>query len=450
MSKILIENGTIVNENRRFVGYIIVDGERIVKIGEGEFREEGANSEFKGERIDATDRLVMPGVIDCHVHFREPGLTQKGDMLSESRAAIAGGVTSVMEMPNTTPATITLEKLEQKFELAAERMMTNHSFYLGATNDNIEEIKRLDPKRVCGVKLFVGASTGDMLVDNPESLSALFAESPILVAAHCESEAIIRRNSKSAKVRLGDDVEPYMHPSIRSAEACYRSTADTISLADRYGANLHVLHLTTARELNLFDSMSIERKRISSEVCVPHLWFSYEDYFTKGNLIKCNPAIKRGRDRDALRKALHSGKVDTIATDHAPHLLEEKQRSYWQSPSGMPTIEHSLPAVLEMSRLGVLNAEKAVEKMCHAPAIRYGIKDRGFLREGAYADIIVVNSYSPWTVSKENILHKCGWSPFEGEMFANRVEQTIVNGVVVYNDGKFEESFRGLALEFDR
>lgn len=450
MSKILIKNGTIINENRRFVGYIIVEGERIAKIGKGDYADEDAGGEFSGEVIDATGRLIMPGVIDSHVHFRDPGLTYKGDMESESTAAVAGGVTSVMDMPNTIPATTSKTELDEKFRLASEKCLVNHSFYLGATNNNIDEVRNLDPKRVCGVKLFVGASTGDMLVDEQKVISAIFEESPVLVAIHSESEAIIRRNTKMVKDRLGDKVEPYLHPSIRSAEACYRSTADMIRLAYRYDANIHILHLTTSRESSLFDTKPLEDKRISSEVCVPHLWFSYEDYFTKGNLIKCNPAIKRERDRDALRHGLHSGKIDIISTDHAPHTLEEKQKNYWEAPSGIPMIQHSLPAILELSRLGVLTAEKAVEKMSHAPAIRFGVKDRGFLREGAYADIVIVNSYSPWEVTKDNILYRCGWSPFEEKMFATRVEKTIVNGTVVYRDGEIDNSFRGKALEFER
>ncbi len=436
--EILIKNGTLVNEGRTFAGWVLVRGGRIASIGEGDY-----TADFKGETIDARGRLVLPGVIDDQVHFREPGLTEKGDIRTESRAAVAGGVTSFMEMPNTRPATVTRGDWEWKNERAAETSAANYAFYFGATNDNIKEIARLDPKQTCGVKLFMGSSTGNMLVDDPRTLAAIFAESPVLVATHCESESIIRENTERYKRRYGDNATAAIHPLVRSGEACYRSTAGAIELAMRYGTDLHVLHLSTARELTLFDSKPLPGKKITNEICVHHLCFSDADYAAKGNLIKWNPAIKTAADRDALRAGLTNGRVDMVATDHAPHLLAEKMQPYWQAPSGGPMVQHSLCAMLEIA-----DPQTVAGKMCHAPATRFRVRERGFLREGYHADIVIVDPASPWTVAKENILYKCGWSPLEGMTLRNRVTHTIINGRVAYRDGVLDEQMRGLQLEF--
>lgn len=445
MREILIHGGEIVNEGRRFKGYVLIRGEKIAVVGEGEFC-----GEFAGERVDASGKMVIPGIIDDQVHFREPGLMHKADIHSESVAAVAGGVTSFMEMPNTNPATTAIEELERKFERAAEVSTANYSFYFGATNDNTHQLRQIDPRRVCGVKLFMGSSTGNMLVDDERTLSAIFAESPVLVATHCEDERTIRENAAAFKARYGDGVEPYMHPLIRSAEACYRSSAKAVELADKYGSQLHVLHLSTARELSLFDAKPLEQKKITNEVCVHHLWFSDEDYARKGNFIKWNPAIKTATDRDALREGLLNGKVDIVATDHAPHTLDEKMRPYWECPSGGPLVQHSLAAMLELSRQGILTAEQAVDKMCHAPAVRYGVDRRGYLREGYYADVVIVDPDAGWVVEKKNILYKCGWSPFEGEKFSADVWKTYVNGRCIYSEGVVDDMSRGMRLEFAR
>ncbi len=430
MSSILISGGEIVNEGRRFRGYVLVREGFIAEVGEG-----GYAGDFHGNRIDASGKIVMPGVIDCHVHFREPGLTHKGDMSSESAAAVAGGVTTVLEMPNTIPAATTLGELERKFDLAEDRMHTNYSFFLGATNENLAEVRSLDPRHVCGVKLFMGSSTGNMLVDSDRAVSALFAESPVIISAHCEDESIIRTNTDLYRKRDGDDSTAQIHPLVRPAEACYRSSARAVGLADKYEARLHVAHVTTERELALFDAGPAASKRITAEACIPHLWFSDGNYARLGNLIKCNPAVKTARDRDALRSALSSDKIDIVATDHAPHTLEEKSRHYWEAPSGIPMVQHSLTAMMQMVSEGILTLETLVEKMCHAPATVFGIAGRGFLNSGYKADITVVDPAVEWTVSSENILSKCGWSPFEGHCFGSRVVCTIVNGRMAYDSG---------------
>lgn len=449
MEDILIYGGRIVNRGSSFEGYLLVSGGRIAAAGRGAVPAPLADS-FTGRKIDAAGMLVMPGVIDDQVHFREPGMEYKGDIGSESIAAVAGGVTSYMEMPNTRPPATTLELLGQKFSRAAETSAANYSFYLGATNDNIREIERVDPKHVCGLKLFMGSSTGNMLVDDNKALSTIFESSPVIIATHCEDETIIRENNASFRSRFGDGATPDMHPLIRSAEACYRSSARAVELADRYGADLHVLHLSTGRELSLFDTKPLADKKITNEVCVHHLWFTDEDYKTRGNFIKWNPAVKTRGDRDALRMGLLCGKVDMIATDHAPHSLEEKQRPYWECPSGGPSVQHSLPAMLELASQGVLSIEQVVDKMCHAPAIRFRIKGRGFLDTGFHADIAIVDPQAGWTVGGGNILYKCGWSPFEGVRFGARVEYTIINGRVVNDRGVIDTAFRGMPLEFDR
>jgi dihydroorotase len=443
MKSILIHGGTIVNEGRRFRGWVLVSGDLISEVGEGDFV-----GEFAGERIDATGKIVIPGVIDAHVHFREPGLTAKGDMETESRAAVAGGVTSVLEMPNTLPPAVDCDTLERKFDLAAGRMHTNYSFYLGATTDNLPEIKRYYNRGGRLVKLFAGSSTGGMLVDDARATAALFAEFGGVVAAHCEDEATIRANSELFR-RSNPRGPAAIHPLVRSEEACYRSTARTVELADRYGARLHVCHLTTARELSLFGEGPVAAKRITAEACIPHLWFSDEDYARLGNLIKCNPAIKTSADREALRGALRSGRIDTVATDHAPHLLAEKLRDYWDAPSGMPSVQFSVPVMFSLAARGIVTLEEVVERMCHAPATIFNIAGRGFLRAGYHADITIIDPASPWIVTSENILSKCGWSPLEGERFSSHVAYTIINGHITYGEEGVSPEIFGERLVFD-
>lgn len=452
----LIDNALICNEGKTFRGWLTIDGERIGSMNEGECPadvRDGAD-----EVLDVNGALVMPGVIDDQVHFREPGLTEKAEILTESRAAAAGGVTSYMEMPNTRPAATTIELLEEKYARAAEVSAVNYSFYLGATNDNIAEIERVDPERICGVKVFMGSSTGNMLVDNEQTLADIFRLSPTLVATHCEDEATIKANLASARRAFGEDIPAAMHPVIRSAEACYRSTAHAVELAHKYGGRLHVLHLSTARELTLFErNKPLEEKRVTNEVCVHHLWFSEGDYAAKGNFIKWNPSIKSASDRDNLRAAVRSGLADVVATDHAPHLLAEKQRPYLEAPSGGPLVQHSLPVMLTLAspQYGVFTVPQVVERMCHAPARLFRIRERGFLRPGYFADIVIVDLNSPWTIAREadtpgkRILYKCGWSPFEGIQLSATVRHTFVNGQQVYSsDTGVDESVRGQRLEF--
>lgn len=444
MTPILIHGGLIVNEGRSYRGYVLVRDGRIAAVGEGEY-----DGPFSGERIDASGKWVMAGAIDDQVHFREPGLTYKGDIASESAAAVAGGVTSFMDMPNVKPPTVTLGDLERKFERAAECSAANYSFYLGATDDNIAEVQRIDPRTVCGVKVFMGSSTGNMLVNDEKALAALFDCAPTVIATHCEYEPRIRARMEEFRARYGDGVRPEMHPLIRDAEACYRSSAQAVELADRYSAQLNVLHVSSERELALFDAKPIAEKSITAEVCVHHLWFCDEDYAARGNRIKWNPAIKSAADRDALRRALAGGKLDIVATDHAPHTDEEKMRPYWQCPSGGPSVQHSLAAMLELAARGLWSVEQVVEKMCHAPAVRYGIVGRGFLREGYRADIAIVDPARPQRVDRSNILYKCGWSPFEGETFRSSVVLTLVNGRKVFENGIVDPDVRGERLEFE-
>ncbi len=442
---LLINNALIINEGRRFSGHIIVKGDAISSVAEGPYK-----GEFRGEIIDAGGKMVIPGVVDCHVHFREPGLTHRGDIFTESAAAVSGGVTSFMDMPNTRPATVTLDLLSEKFDLAAAKSLANYSFYIGATNDNIAQIRNVDPRRVCGVKVFMGSSTGNMLVDSQMALQAVFAESPVPVAAHCEDEAIINANMAHYRAIYGDDIPVSLHPMIRSAEACYRSTARAVEFAARYGGDLHVTHISTARELELFDPGPLEGKKVTAEVCVHHLWFTDADYERLGNLVRWNPAVKTEADRRALREALAADRLDLVATDHSPHALEEKQYSYLVAPSGAPSVQHSLVSMLEMAGQGLFSVEKVVDKMCHAPAKRFKVKNRGFLRPGYKADIVIVDSNSPWTVAKENLRYKCGWSPLEGVTFNHKVDTTLVNGRVVYSGGEVDTSSRGSVLEFER
>jgi dihydroorotase len=445
MNSLLIENAFMVNERRAENGWVVIAGERIAACGYGHY-----TGERPAETIDADGKLLLPGIIDDQVHFRQPGLTHKGDLHSESIAAVAGGVTSFMEMPNTVPQTTTLERWEEKCALGAEHSVANYAFYLGATNDNLAEIRKIDPRRVPGVKVFMGSSTGNMLVDEPRTLEALFAESPVLIATHCEEESVIQRNLAHYKKLYGEDIRPEFHPLIRSAEACYVSTAKAVELAVRTGADLHVLHLSTGRELGLFDSGPLAGKKITNEVCVHHLWFSDRDYRCKGNFIKWNPAIKTEDDRQALLRGIGAGTVDLVATDHAPHTREEKQRPYLESPSGGPLVQHSLTAMLELYKRGEVTLSHLVEKMCHAPAVRFGVKERGFIRPGYYADLVLVDLSERWEVETGNVLYKCGWSPFEGDSFSSKVTHTFINGRAVYRDGIVDMQYRGMPLEFGR
>jgi len=403
------------------------------------------------EVIDAYGLHLIPGVIDDQVHFRDPGFTHKADLHTESKAAVAGGITSFMEMPNTKPQTLTQELLEEKYKLGAEKSLANFSFYMGTSNDNLDEILKTDPSRVCGIKVFMGASTGNMLVDDPEILEQIFAKAPCLVATHCEDENTIRENTTILKERFGEDIPMDYHPLIRSDEACYRSSHLAVELAKKYGTRLHVLHLSTARELELFDnSIPLIKKKITAEVCVHHLWFHDGDYERLGTLIKWNPAIKSMDDRDELIKGLLDNRIDVVATDHAPHTIEEKENTYFKAPSGGPLVQHSLPAMLEMFRKGTISLEKVVEKMCHAPAVCFGVKNRGFIREGYAADLVLVDLNDPWKVEKDNILYKCGWSPFEGRQFHSRITHTFVNGHLSYKTGVFDEAIKGERLLFER
>lgn len=445
MKRILIKNARIVNENKIFEGDLLIEDDRIAKIDQN-------LSQVHSDTIliDAEGRFLIPGVIDDQVHFREPGLTHKGDIASESRAAVAGGITSYMEQPNTKPAAVTLEELEKKYDRAKETSVANYAFNLGATNDNIEEIKKADPKRIPGVKVFMGSSTGNMLVDEEVALNRIFSESPLMVITHCEDEETISFNFEQYKERYGDDIPIEFHPEIRSREACFKSTSLAIELAKKHGTRLHVFHISTAEEAALFSNKPLEEKKITAEVCVHHLWFSAEDYAEQGTLIKWNPAVKEISDRDALWKALKEGRLDVVATDHAPHTLEEKKNVYTKAPSGGPLVQHALPAMMEFVRDEDISMEMLVTKMCHNPAKIFNIKDRGFIREGYFADLVLLDPSRPWKVNSDNILAKCGWSPFEGVTFRSRITHTFVNGQLVYDNGKVNDSKKGMRLEFDR
>ncbi|MDR1739112.1 MAG: dihydroorotase [Candidatus Symbiothrix sp.] len=439
----LIKNATVVNEGQRYSADILIEGERIKRIAR---KIDGIRSQV----IDADGLLVFPGIIDDQVHFREPGLTHKGDIHSESRAAVAGGVTSYIDMPNTQPQTVTVAALNDKFARAAQASLANYSFMLGATNDNIDELLRPDAQRAIAVKVFMGASTGNMLVDQPQALERIFAECRQIIVAHCESEAIIRANREHYLRESGERLDVSFHPKIRSAEACYASSSLAVALAKKYNSRLHLFHLSTSKEMSLLEAKPLKDKRITGEVCVHHLWFSDADYAQLGNRIKWNPAVKTAADRAALRQAVIDGKLDVIATDHAPHTWDEKQGSCLQAASGAPMVQHSLVAMLELCRQGIFTEKLIVEKMAHAPAELFGIKDRGFLREGYYADIVLINPNKTWTVGKENLFYKCGWSPLEGATFSHQVAKTIINGQLVYDNGKFDEDFRGKELAFSR
>jgi dihydroorotase len=446
MKQILIHNATIVNEGRIFKGSVLVEDQFIKKIYVDNVPEHiMQNSEI----IEASGKTLIPGVIDDQVHFREPGLTHKGDIASESRAAAAGGVTSFMEMPNTKPQTISIDELNKKFDQAAETSVVNYSFYLGATNDNLAELKKVDKKRVCGIKVFMGSSTGNMLVDNRETLQRIFSETDMLIATHSESEEIIQANIAYYKELYGENLPIKYHPLIRSEEACYQSSAYAVELAHKYNTKLHILHLSTAKELSLFETKPLSEKRITGEVCVHHLWFDSDDYEKFGNRIKWNPAVKTAKDKNALSEGLIKGKLDIVATDHAPHLLSEKEGSCLQAASGGPLVQHSLQAMLELSRQKKFTQELIVEKMCHAPAILFGIEKRGFIREGYYADLVLIDPDQPITVTQDNILYKCKWSPFEGFTFSSSILKTFVNGKIVYDNGAITENTKqGMELRF--
>ena len=446
MSTVLIRNAKIVNEGAIFEGDILIENEFIKEIAE-KISPKSSDCVI----IDAEGSYVMPGAIDDQVHFREPGLTHKGNIETESRAAVAGGITSFIEQPNTVPNAVTQELLEDKYQIASQKSYANYSFMMGGTNDNLEEVLKTNPRNVAGIKLFLGSSTGNMLVDNPEVLEKIFSSTKMLIAVHCEDEATIKANTEKYREEFGDDIPMKYHHLIRSAEACYLSSSKAIELAKKTGARLHVFHLSTAKEMELFtNKIPLEQKQITAEVCVHHLWFTDADYETKGSLIKWNPAVKTQEDKDALWKALLDDRIDVIATDHAPHTLEEKINPYMTCPSGGPLVQHAVVAMFEAHHQGKISVEKIVEKMCHNPAKIFKIEKRGFIKEGYYADIAIVNAYLPWNVKKENILYKCGWSPFEGYNFKSRVTHTFVNGKLVYHNGKVKELKVGQRLLFER
>lgn len=446
MKSILIKNANIVNEGQIIKGDVLIEGDQIVEIADS-ISMKSSNTRI----IDADERYLLPGMIDDQVHFREPGLTHKATIESESKAAIAGGITSFIEMPNTVPQTTTIELLEQKFQIAAATSWANYSFMFGGTNDNLDEILKVDPKKVAGLKLFLGSSTGNMLVDDPKTLENIFSKTKLLISAHCEDEATIRENMAVYTDKYGDDIPMKYHPEIRSAEACFISSSKAIKLAEKTGARLHVFHLSTEKETHLFSNKKpLNQKKITSEVCIHHLWFSDEDYSTKGSLIKWNPAVKSKSDRDGLLKALLDNRIDVIATDHAPHTLKEKNNNYVNAPSGGPMVQHALVALLELYHKEKISLEKIVEKTAHNPAILFQIKNRGFIRKGYKADLVLVDLNSPWAVKKENLLYKCGWSPFEGTIFKSRITHTLVNGSVVYENSKFAAKSNAERLIFDR
>jgi len=444
MASILIKAATVVNENKQFVADILVKNGLIEKIA---------------PQIDAPVDIVInaeglhlfPGAIDDQVHFREPGLTHKANIHSESRAAVAGGITSFMEMPNTVPNTLTQELLEDKYQIAAQNSLANYSFFMGASNNNLDEVLKTDVKNVCGIKVFMGSSTGNMLVDNPVTLEHLFAQAPMLIATHCEDEATIQSNLAHYKQLLGENIPVKLHPKIRSEEACYLSSSMAVALAKKHNTRLHILHISTEKETHLFDNTTpLKDKRITAEACIHHMWFSDKDYETKGNLIKWNPAVKTEHDRDGILQAVVDGHIDVIATDHAPHTIEEKAQPYLQAPSGGPLVQHALVAMLELHHHNKITLEQIAEKMAHNVAICFQIEKRGFIREGYFADLVLVNLNQPWQVNKSNILYKCGWSPFEGSTFRSTVKHTIVSGTLAWSEGKFVSDVSGKRMSFER
>lgn len=441
MKTTLIKNATLINEGKQFVADMRIKGQRIDQIAAT------ITATETDTVIEAGGQWLLPGMIDDQVHFREPGMTHKGNIASESRAAVAGGITSFMEMPNVTPSTTTLQALEQKHALARQSSVANYAFYLGATQDNLEEIKRLDPSLHCGVKVFMGASTGDLLVEAPQALEAIFRESPVLIVTHCESGPVIQRNLNNY-YQTGIKPKIIDHPAIRSTEACYASSSYAVELAKRYGSQLHVLHITTERELSLFEAGPVTGKSITAEACIHHLWFSDEDYPTKGNLIKCNPAIKSASDRSALIQALHTGHIDIIATDHAPHTLTEKQQDYEQAPAGLPLVEHALLSLLDHVHEHRMTITQVVEKTAHNPALRYSVVDRGFLREGYFADLVLVNPEGRTEASHAASRYHCGWTPFDGHSFSSQIVSTWVNGCRVFDGYQIGIEPVAMALNF--
>jgi len=443
---ILIKNARIVNEGKVLDGDLLIEGQKIKEIA--------ASISAKHpdvKVIDAENKFLLPGMIDDQVHFREPGLTHKATIATESKAAIAGGITSFVEMPNTVPQATTVEKLEEKFDIASKTSHANYSFMFGGTNDNLDEILKIDSKKVAALKLFLGSSTGNMLVDNPEVLEKIFSSTDLLIAVHCEDEETIRENTKTFKSQYGEDIPIKYHPLIRSEEACYLSSSRAIQLANKTGARLHVFHLSTAKETALFSNKKpLKDKKITAEVCIHHLWFSDEDYDKKGSLIKWNPAVKTVKDREALWQALLDDRIDVIATDHAPHTKEEKSNIYTKAPSGGPLVQHAVVALMEAYHKGKISIEKLVEKIAHNPAILFQIENRGFIKEGYFADLILVDPHNPWTVNAENIHYKCGWSPFEGTTFKSRITHTILNGDLVYHNAKFTNQNSAMRLTFNR
>ena len=443
MSSYLLKNGTVVNEGSSKEYDVLIRKNRIEKIGKN-------LSDDSATIIDLAGKYIMPGCIDDQVHFREPGLTHKGNIYSESRAAVAGGITSFMEMPNTSPNATTQELLEDKYQIAKTHSIANYSFFMGATNDNLDEVLKTDASKVCGVKVFMGSSTGNMLVDNEKTLAGLFSNVPMLIATHCEDEQTVRKNLADAKLKYGTEIPIELHPVIRNEEACYLSSSLAVHLAERHGARLHVLHISTAKETELFNNqLSLKDKKITAEACVHHLWFSEEDYASKGTFIKWNPAVKTISDREGIWKALLDNRIDVVATDHAPHTIEEKKNNYLNAPSGGPLVQDALISMMEHVKKGKITIERVVEKMAHNPAILFRIKERGFIREGYYADIVVVDPSRSYSVQQSNILYKCGWSPFEGYTFSSSINKTFVNGEMVYENNKVAEGTNGMRLSFN-
>lgn len=445
MNNWLIRNARVVNEGTVTEADVLVRNGRIEQVAA-----QGIGTASGVQEFDAQGKHLLPGAIDDQVHFREPGLTHKEDIAHGSAAAVAGGITTFMEMPNTVPQTLTQELLEAKYALGAASSVANYSFYMGASNTNVDEVLRTDPRTVCGLKAFLGSSTGNMLVDNPETLERLFSEAHLILAIHAEDEPTIRRNMAEAVAKYGENIPMEQHPLIRSAEACWRSSSNAVALAKQHGTRLHVLHISTAKELELFAPGPLAGKRITAEACVHHLWFTDADYAAKGAFIKWNPAVKSATDRAAIRQAVKDGRIDVVATDHAPHTLEEKAQPYTSCPSGGPLVQHALLTMLELMHQGVFTLEEVVEKMCHAPARMFQVEGRGFIREGQYADMAMVDLNAPWTVSKGNLLYKCGWSPFEGQTFRSRVLRTWVNGQLAYADGQVDRAVRGMRTTFAR
>tara|TARA_B100001287_G_scaffold118118_1_gene99455 strand:- start:1426 stop:2757 length:1332 start_codon:yes stop_codon:yes gene_type:complete len=441
---LIIKNAKIVNKNKIYNSDVLIVDKKIKKIS--------SNINVSAERIlDAKGLHLFPGIIDDQVHFREPGLTHKANIYTESKAAIAGGITSYMEMPNTKPQALTQDLLEEKYQIASKKSLANYSFFMGVSNDNLNEVLKTNPKNVGGIKVFMGSSTGNMLVDNVAVLEKLFKESPTIIAVHCEDEEIVKKNLNSAIEKFGTNIPITEHPKIRSEEACFKSSSLAISLAKKHNTRLHVFHISTEKELSLFkNNTSLENKLITSEACIHHLYFDENDYKKKGSLIKWNPSVKKVSDKKALLKAVINDKIDVIATDHAPHTIDEKSKPYLQAPSGGPLVQHALPAMLELYHQKKISLQKIIEKMCHNPAICFNVEKRGFIKEGYYADLILVNLNSPWKVNKENLLYKCNWSPFEGDIFKSKITHTIVNGNIVYNNGVFYEGNKGMRLTFER